>query len=112
MEQPVSFDEWLQVGLDHGFCTPPVCEIHDGLPTTAEEDEEFINGNDPCIHIMRLFESPLVKELVEQNHSPSSGYSEIQAAATEASFPQFAQRLSTDSVASCSIGFVIYSVLK
>lgn len=64
------FSDWLQEGLSNGWCGPAVCYTHDGLPTSAEEDEEFESG-DPCIHIIRLYEDSSVKIGVEENHSPS-----------------------------------------
>lgn len=67
----ISFDIWLEIGLRQGFMTPPICYTHDGLPTTPEEDETFEEGDDPCIHIMRLYASPEEKAGVEENHSPT-----------------------------------------
>jgi len=67
-----SFDEWLQEGLSLGFCGPAVCYPHDGLPMTEEEDNQFSEGEDPCIHIIRLYEDLNVKAGVEENHSPST----------------------------------------
>ena len=37
----MTFDEWIKLGYDEGFCSPPVCSTHDGVPTTATEDEEW-----------------------------------------------------------------------
>jgi hypothetical protein len=65
------FDEWLQEGLTNGFCGPAICYPHDGLPLTEEEDQEYENGGDPCIHILRLYEDKETKQAVEDNHSPS-----------------------------------------
>jgi hypothetical protein len=65
------FDEWLQEGLTNGFCGPAICYPHDGLPLTVEEDREFEEGGDPCIHILRLYEDRDIKSSVEENHSPS-----------------------------------------
>jgi hypothetical protein len=65
------FEEWLQEGLTNGFCGPAICYPHDGLPVTEEEDREFEEGADPCIHILRLYEDRDVKASVEENHSPS-----------------------------------------
>jgi hypothetical protein len=65
------FDEWLQEGLTNGFCGPAICYPHDGLPLTEEEDREFEQGGDPCIHILRLYEDKDIKASVEDNHSPS-----------------------------------------
>lgn len=66
-----TFDEWLQEGLSLGFCGPAVCLPHDGLPLTIEEDQDFDNGGDPCVHILRLYEDEETKLAVEENHSPS-----------------------------------------
>jgi hypothetical protein len=66
-----TFDEWLQEGLSSGFCGPAVCYPHDGLPMTEEEDNQFFEGEDPCIHIIRLYEDLNIKAGVEANHSPS-----------------------------------------
>lgn len=50
--------------------TRDVCETHDGVPMSASEEKEFEDG-DPCIHIVRLYESTDIKRDVEENHSPS-----------------------------------------
>lgn len=66
----MDFDEWLAMGYKNGWVGVPVCSTHDGVPTTASEDEEFEEG-DPCIHVLRVYESTDVKRMVEENHSPS-----------------------------------------
>jgi hypothetical protein len=65
------FDKWLQEGLTNGFCGPAICYPHDGLPLTILEEQEFDEGSDPCIHILRLYEDKETKLAVEENHSPS-----------------------------------------
>jgi len=66
-----SFDEWLRFGYNKGWCGPDVCYVHDGLPTTDLEDIAFDEGEDPCIHIIRLYQDLNVKAAVEENHSPT-----------------------------------------
>jgi len=66
----VGFDEWMRQGISAGYCGPPVCSTHDGIPTTVFEDEDFDDG-DPCVHVVRLYEDDSVKDAVEANHSPS-----------------------------------------
>lgn len=66
----MDFEEWLALGHKNGWVGPPVCYTHDGLPTTAAEDEEFETG-DPCVNILRLYEDAAEKSGVEENHSPS-----------------------------------------
>ena len=65
-----TFEEWLEYGVSNRWAGPVVCYTHDGLPTTADEDEEF-EENDPCIHVIRMYTSPEVALQVEENHSPS-----------------------------------------
>jgi hypothetical protein len=63
----VNAEEWLEIGWRNGWCSAPVCAVHDGLPMTVFEEEE----DDPCIHVVRLYEDTATKEQVEMNHSPS-----------------------------------------
>lgn len=67
----MNFDQWLQYGYKKKWCGPPVCEIHDGLPTTIFEDEVLWAGDDPCIHIIRLYDDEDMKLAIEANHSAS-----------------------------------------
>ena len=67
-ETEPDFDEWLAQGLAAGWVGPAVCSTHDGIPSTEAEDED----DEPCIHILRLYESPEVKAAVEENHPPSN----------------------------------------
>ena len=60
-----SFLSWLRLGMKNGWIGPPVCDIHDGTPTSEEEDEcDF----DCCIHVLRLYTDPEHKAAVEANH--------------------------------------------
>lgn len=65
---PMHFDDWIQIGMDRGWAGPPVCITHDGLPTTAAEDD---TEDDVCIHIVRLYEDATVASAVRENHAPS-----------------------------------------
>lgn len=67
----MTFDEWVKAGFDNGWVGAPICETHDGLPLTEAEDAKFSEGEDPCIHILRLYETVEEKLAVEENHSPS-----------------------------------------
>ena len=67
----MTFDEWLQYGLTQGWNGPPVCSVHDGIPTTLQEDAGWEQGADDCIHVIRLYEDEATKKAVEENHSPS-----------------------------------------
>jgi len=67
----ISFDVWMEAGVINGFVGAPICHTHDGLPTSAEEDEAFDDGDDICVHVLRLYENKEHKDAIEENHSPS-----------------------------------------
>jgi hypothetical protein len=67
----LTFEEWHRTGYENGWCGPALCYTHDGVPTSTAEDEAWENGDDPCIHVVRLYEDNDMKTAVEQNHSPS-----------------------------------------
>lgn len=67
----MDFDQWLQYGMENKWIGPPICATHDGLPSTEDEDNAWDEGEDPCIHMLRLYHDELEALLVEQNHSPS-----------------------------------------
>ena len=50
----ITFEDWLTMGIGFGYCSEPVCDTHDGLPMTPEEEERFEEGYDPCIPAVRL----------------------------------------------------------
>lgn len=63
----ISYDQWLEIGLRSGWVSPPICETHDGPPTSITEEAEFIDGSDPCLFVMRVYESEEHREAVEAN---------------------------------------------
>lgn len=67
----MTFDEWLLAGMRNGWCGPPVCSTHDGVPMSSGEEEVFDDGDDPCISVIRLYANDFEKSGVEGNHSPS-----------------------------------------
>jgi hypothetical protein len=67
----IEFNDWIRIGLEKGWCGPPVCYTHDALPTSQEEDDAWSEGDDPCMHIIRLDENEEHMEQVKENHSPS-----------------------------------------
>jgi hypothetical protein len=67
----MTFDEWIKMGYDNGYCSPPVCSQHDGPPTTALEDEQWDQGEDPCLHVVRVYSTIEEKKSVEANYSPA-----------------------------------------
>jgi hypothetical protein len=67
----LDYNEWMAYGIKNGWCGPPVCYTHDGMPMSEQEDIEFGEGQDPCIHIVRMYEDIDIKNEIESNHSPS-----------------------------------------
>jgi hypothetical protein len=51
----LTIDEWIQYGIDHKYCSEPVCATHEGLPTTKEEEAAWEEGYDPCSPGIRLW---------------------------------------------------------
>ena len=63
----MDFNSWLAIGREHGFCSPPVCSTHDGIPMSIYETQLWDDGDDPCVHVLRLYESPEMMNEVEVN---------------------------------------------
>jgi hypothetical protein len=66
-----TFEEWIEEGYINGWVGAPVCYTHDGFPTSSSEDWAFDEGNDPCMHMVRLYDDSIAKAQVEENHGPS-----------------------------------------
>ena len=57
-ERNADLAEWLEYGKKQGWIIPQVvCNTHDGTPMTPTEQNQFEEGEDPCIHVIRIFES-------------------------------------------------------
>jgi len=67
----MAFDYWMRYGIEQGYCGPPVCETHDGTPTSEWEDFALLDGAEPCIRVIRPYRSIDEKEAIEENHGPS-----------------------------------------
>ncbi len=52
--QVMEFFEWIKLGYEKGFCSDVACSTHDPL-YTHEEMEGFEQGDDPCLHMVRIF---------------------------------------------------------
>ena len=68
----LTYNQWIAIGIDNGWCGPAVCSTHDGIPMTIDEEDEFGEGDDPCVHIVRLYEDTETRLGVEYNHAPSN----------------------------------------
>lgn len=49
-------EDWLLVGLTHGWISEPTCIIHNTIPVTEEEDQIFTSGDSVCLYGMRLWD--------------------------------------------------------
>lgn len=64
----MDFEKWANWGWERGWCSPPVCVTHDGLPTSDEEEEQIMEGDDICVHVIRLYEDgQTASEVVQSN---------------------------------------------
>jgi len=50
----MTVEEWLQYGLDNGFCSEVFCDTHDGGPSSESEWIAFDEGLDLCREVVRL----------------------------------------------------------
>lgn len=66
----MTFDQWLQTGIDNKWIGPPVCSTHDGIPMSEQEENEWEQGNDPCHHILRLYEDENTADQINHNFTP------------------------------------------
>ena len=66
----MTITEWLKYGYEQGYVSPPVCYLHDGIPTSADEDTQ-LETEDPCLTIIRIYDDADHKQAIETNHSPS-----------------------------------------
>jgi hypothetical protein len=49
------FGIWLENGINRGWVSDPFCFTHDGDPyMTAEEEQEWEEGGDPCAHVVKI----------------------------------------------------------
>lgn len=63
-----TFEKWAKYGWLKGWCSPPMCATHDGLPTSYQEEEQMFDGDDICIHIIRLYDDAQhASEIVDAN---------------------------------------------
>jgi hypothetical protein len=63
----MTLDDWLNIGWDNGWCSPPVCASHDGVPLSEPEAEDW----DVCVTVVRIYTSPEMRREVENDHPPS-----------------------------------------
>jgi hypothetical protein len=63
----MGYDEWIEYGFEQGFCSPPVCATHDGIPTSRVEDEEADDGIDGCWWVVRLYDDAAHRKAIEEN---------------------------------------------
>lgn len=64
-------DEWIELGVKMGWCSPPICEPHDGLPMSEDEAQQYEEGHDPCLHLIRLYNNEEHRLAVEAFSAPA-----------------------------------------
>ncbi len=49
------FGAWLASGINNGWVSEPFCNTHEGDPyMTEEEEKEWEDGGDPCLHVVKI----------------------------------------------------------
>jgi hypothetical protein len=51
----ITFEDWLAIGMANHWISPITCSMHDGIPTTDEEEDLLEKGEDPCCPVVRLW---------------------------------------------------------
>lgn len=46
---------WLNFGMNRKWISKPTCNTHEWNDMTTEEWEEFDEGGDPCITVVRIW---------------------------------------------------------
>jgi hypothetical protein len=54
------FREWMEFGMRKGWIAHPVCGMHDSLPMSPQEVQDFEDGEDHCIPVMRIWRQAMV----------------------------------------------------
>ena len=67
----MNYQKWIRIGYKNGWCGPPVCAIHDDISMSAVEEELLYEGDEPCIHIVRMYPDDITRLNIEDNHAPS-----------------------------------------
>lgn len=46
---------WIEFGKKQKWCSEVSCSTHDAIPYTEEEEKQWVDGEDPCAFILRLW---------------------------------------------------------
>jgi hypothetical protein len=52
----MDFNEWMKFGYEKGWISDVFCNTHDGGPLTDDEQQEWDEGEDPCMFCVRVNE--------------------------------------------------------
>ena len=72
MINDITFDEWIEYGWRQGWVGPVVCYTHDGFPLSEDEMDSWADGNDDCLHMIRVYENQEHRLAVEVADSPTN----------------------------------------
>lgn len=51
----MNFFDWIELGVERGWCSQEVCFTHDGAPMSDEEEAAWEEGLDPCLFAVRIY---------------------------------------------------------
>ena len=70
----LDYDEWMTYGIKKGWCGPPVCYTHDGLPMSEQEDVEFGKVKIPAFILFECMKTLIRKKKLSLiTHRPNGG---------------------------------------
>lgn len=49
------FEAWVEQGLNRKWISDLVCQTHESIPCTPEEDAQWDEGHDPCVPVVRVW---------------------------------------------------------
>jgi hypothetical protein len=52
----IDFFEWRDLGIANKWISEPFCDTHDTGYMTDEEQQEWEDGDDPCMMVFRIWE--------------------------------------------------------
>lgn len=65
------FDLWLSYGMEQGYCGPPICPDHDGIPLSVIEEEIVEEHGEICVPVIRIYQDKPTAKAIAANHAPT-----------------------------------------
>ena len=50
-------EAWIKTGIEAGYCSELVCSTHTADYLSVEEAESFLDGEEPCAFVLRVWDA-------------------------------------------------------